>query len=98
MSEHGYGRYTTGCRCDVCREAKATYMRAKRSAWRTKRQTAEADGQGRHFVPGITHGVSGYQDHGCRCWTCRVAKSAAYLRETRREQAAHRHRVDPTDV
>lgn len=28
---HGYGPYTNGCRCDVCKAAKADYQRAKRA-------------------------------------------------------------------
>lgn len=32
MSEHGYGPYTRGCRCEVCREAKRQYVAARRAA------------------------------------------------------------------
>ena len=88
MAEHGYGRYSNGCRCDVCRSAKTDYMRRKRITGRAKRRAAEADGHGRHFVPGITHGISGYQDHQCRCRTCLAAKSEAWFRESRRMGAA----------
>lgn len=34
---HGYGRYSRGCRCDICKAAKAEYMRRKR-----RRATATA--------------------------------------------------------
>lgn len=74
---HGYGRYTRGCRCDVCRFAKAAYMRAKRVTGKRKRQLAQANGEGYHFVPGITHGISGYSDSSCRCPECCSAKREA---------------------
>lgn len=76
MTEHGYGPYTRGCRCDVCRAAKADYMRRKRAVAAEWRALAEADGWGRHFVPGITHGYAGYQDWHCRCAVCRAARAA----------------------
>ncbi len=75
MSEHDYIRYTRGCRCDECRAAKAAYMREKRAHWARKRRLSEADGAGRHFVAGITHGYSGYQDHSCRCEVCCASRA-----------------------
>lgn len=65
MTRHGYGAYTNGCRCEVCRRAKAAYMRLKRAA--------EPTGH----VEGITHGYAGYQDYKCRCDICRTAKYRA---------------------
>lgn len=32
MTTHGYGAYTRGCRCEVCREAKRAYIAARRHA------------------------------------------------------------------
>ena len=81
--EHGYIPYTHGCRCDTCREAKAAYMREKRARSARKRKLAAAGG-GRHFVPQTQHGISGYQNHGCRCDDCCAAKSTAGMRESRR--------------
>lgn len=72
MSDHGYVPYTRGCRCEVCRNAKSTYMRAKR---RRARRVRESVG-GRLFVEHIRHGTAGYKDHSCRCEVCRAAKSA----------------------
>lgn len=67
---HGYGRYTRGCRCEVCRFAKAAYMRTKRISSGRRRRLVQATGEGYHFVPGITHGISGYTDFNCRCPDC----------------------------
>lgn len=86
MSAHGYGRYTRGCRCEICRTAKADYMRARRVTSREKRVAAEADGWGDHFVPGITHGIGGYDNFSCRCVSCRAAKRE---KDKRRRGAAY---------
>lgn len=83
MSEHGYGRYSSGCRCEICRAAKSTYMRERRGRAGAIRELSEASGWGRNFVPDAAHGISGYQDSGCRCETCRSAKAAASARESR---------------
>jgi hypothetical protein len=87
VSEHGYGPYTRGCRCDVCRAAKAEYMRARRVTGQAKRAAAESDGWGRHFVPDITHGIGGYDNFSCRCSICCSAKRAAGRRQYRRQVA-----------
>ena len=83
-TKHGYGRYTNGCRCDVCTEAKAAYMRAKRS----KSQQVPGgliNDKGRYVAPIDKHGtIHGYQQHACRCFDCTAAKSAA----TKRQYAA----------
>lgn len=71
---HGYGGYTRGCRCEVCRAAKRAYMRHKRRAASLRRRQA---GNPRAFVAeGITHGTyAGYTDAHCRCNLCAAAKS-----------------------
>lgn len=84
---HGYGGYTRGCRCGVCRAAKAEYVRGRR---RRARQVAArfTDGSGRHLARGITHGtVSGYEEAGCRCQPCTSAISAKRLVEHHRQRA-----------
>lgn len=79
---HGYGRYTLGCRCDVCGEAKTAYTRGRRARARARRDAARAAGL-EYIAPGITHGLYGYQAHACRCLTCKLANaqsSAKYRR------------------
>lgn len=80
---HGYGRYSDGCRCEVCCEAKRTYMRARRQKAAARRELAAAGG-GYHFVPNITHGRSGYNEFSCRCPVCRDAKNGSDRRRVRR--------------
>ena len=59
---HGYIRYTPGCRCEECREAKADYMAARRAA---------AYDPGHQVPEGIRHGTAfAYEEHGCRCGEC----------------------------
>lgn len=73
MSEHGYSAYTHDhCRCEVCRQAKADYVRARRAAGR---QVAQ---------PGVRvddlkrHGTRfGYEERGCRCDECVGARHAS---------------------
>ena len=66
MSPHGtYARYSRkpGCRCQSCRNAKAAYMRIRRSA-----------GTSGSF----THGTrNGYEENRCRCTKCSEAHSRA---------------------
>jgi hypothetical protein len=85
MIEHGFTRYGYGCRCEVCRAAKAAYMRKRRAAARERRVAAEAASGSRYVAPGISHGLSGYQDHGCRCFVCRLSNADS--------SAQHRKRV-----
>lgn len=73
---HGYVPYTRGCRCPICRGAKAAYMRASRAKASRRRRLVQVDGAGRNYVEGIVHGYGGYQNHHCRCDECRAAKSA----------------------
>lgn len=68
--EHGtYARYAgtptrPGCRCAPCRHAKAAYMADKRTRGLPK-------GDRRHGTR------NGYDNFGCRCLKCGLAKSAA---------------------
>ncbi len=73
---HGYGGYSRGCRCDECRTAKAEYMRARRA---TARRLADrfTDDAGAHFVPDVTHGRVGFEEHGCRCPQCVEARRSS---------------------
>ena len=81
MSEHGYNQYTYGCRCEVCREAKATYMRAKRAEARS-RVADLISSKGRYLAPIARHGtIHGYADHKCRCFDCSEAKAQADARQ-----------------
>lgn len=72
--EHGYNRYTYGCRCGICRDAKSAYMRDSRERRRRARRLVQARGVGRNYVDGITHGYYGYVDAFCRCDVCTAAK------------------------
>jgi hypothetical protein len=75
-ADHGYGRYTSGCRCDVCKAAKVTYTRDRRAQARTRRDAARAAGR-EYVATDITHGLYGYQTHKCRCFTCKLANAQA---------------------
>lgn len=82
-TEHGYNAYASGCRCEVCRDAKAAYMREARARrWRTLR-LVRTHGTGRNFVDGITHGYSGYQNYACRCAICTAASSERHAGRAR---------------
>lgn len=75
-AEHGYGRYTMGCRCDVCAAAKVTYTRDRRARARARRDAARAEG--REYVAAVVkHGLYAYQNHSCRCLTCKLANAQA---------------------
>lgn len=89
MSEHGVRQYSYGCRCEACRAAKSAYVRARRAKAREARLAAEAEGR-RHVVEGIKHGIGGYKDFSCRCFTCRLAsaESSALYRKRRAEKGA----------
>jgi len=64
--QHGYVGYTHGCRCKICRKAKADYMTSRRNAAYLND----------HEVPeNIRHGTAfAYQEHGCRCEPCVTAE------------------------
>ncbi len=82
IQQHGYGPYTQGCRCEVCRQAKAAYMQSKRARARSARTASPSDAV---FIADVrAHGISAYQDQQCRCGPCLLAKSEAGKRETRR--------------
>jgi hypothetical protein len=70
---HGYGAYTHGCRCRVCKAAKAAYMRARRTAAYIAGPVVVDD-------PNVAHGRSTYEERGCRCTWCVGAMRAAWAR------------------
>ncbi len=75
--EHGtYSAYArrNGCRCAACRAAKAAYVRESRKRAGMARVKADLAGK-THGVRGIAHGLSGYQNHACRCEVCCTVKS-----------------------
>lgn len=89
-SGHGYGPYTNGCRCDVCRQAKADYQREKRHAAaavsegmpRLDRTDLLGTADGRFVAPFVTHGTAhAYKDNGCRCLPCTDAATEKRARE-----------------
>lgn len=82
MTAHGYVCYTTGCRCLICKAAKAAYMRERRAVATGLRLAAEAAGEV-YVAVGIAHGISGYSDAKCRCRLCRRAWKAAAVRRRR---------------
>lgn len=90
MAEHGYIRYTRGCRCEVCRAAKADYMRARRAEARGQAQVhtfwakqggAWGDGAIRHVANVANHGTRfAYEERGCRCLECSRARATSDAR------------------
>lgn len=82
MSAHGYGKYTQGCRCGVCREAKRLYERKRRAE-----RLASGD---------LHHGTRHGYDSGCRCVDCRIARIKAYYRNPGEYKPKGEHR--PSDV
>ena len=63
---HGYGGYTQGCKCGICRAAKAAYMAKRR---------AEALRATDKVIEGIRHGTRyAYEERGCRCDVCMAAQ------------------------
>lgn len=76
----GYNEYE--CRCGKCRYA---YTRDYRQKEELRRQRAASARQARKLAkqerlaamdPAL-HGITGYEDYGCRCATCREAKTQA---------------------
>ena len=69
-----YHRYTRGDRGDEARAAKRVYMRLRRARATARRLEFEARYPGqRYIVDGITHGIGGYCNEGCRCRTCNIS-------------------------
>lgn len=65
-------RYKNGCRCQACRDAYAAHMRQRRADAR------EAADSGTPLPPGFRHGTRyGFEERGCRCTPCRVARNSS---------------------
>jgi len=72
VQTHNYNGYAAGCRCDVCKAAKAAYMRDRRTPDRERNSS-------------FTHGTrAGYEEHRCTCTKCRTAHLASDRRYTGR--------------
>jgi hypothetical protein len=84
---HGYGRYTMGCRCQVCTTAKVAYTKRYRQRSRQLRDAARAQGV-EYIAQGIKHGLSGYQAHSCRCPVCKLANADSSMRYRARKALA----------
>ena len=78
FTRHGYTSYCDGCRCEVCRKAKAGYTRQRR---RNALLNTDPDP-----VPGITHGRFGYEERGCRCDVCVGARREMWRKVDRRRR------------
>ena len=63
------------CRCERCRAAWTAYVTLYRLPGVTQRRAAQERGETYVTAKGITHGLTGYQSHSCRCDVCRRAKS-----------------------
>ena len=76
---HGYGPYSRGCRCAVCRAAKAAYMRERRAAGTALLRAAQTrQNTLRPVSRTARHGTrAGYEEHGCRCKSCRLVHNAS---------------------
>ena len=81
MSEnHGYGPYTNGCRCEICRKAKAAYSARARAAGRENARAGR-------YPSGVTHGSrSAYEERGCRCEKCCARQLARHRADAKRRQ------------
>jgi hypothetical protein len=67
MSDHGYGSYSHGCRCQVCKDARAAYSRNQRAEAARRARPGQS-------VEGVKHGTRrAYKDRGCRCEQCVTA-------------------------
>jgi hypothetical protein len=77
VTNHGYGAYASGCRCDVCRKAKAEYMSKRRKAAVAARKAGDPMGS-------VKHGTRyAYEERGCRCSSCSEAHSRSDKRVKR---------------
>lgn len=85
---HGYVSYTRGCRCDVCRAAKAAYMSTRRAQGRSVSQDFAArypTARLSTLPDGVSHGTrSAYDERGCRCPECSAARADSDARYARR--------------
>lgn len=70
--------YVSGCRCECCRAAHASYARQRQARLRSVGGNLAA-GDTRHGT------VNGYSNHACRCEPCKTAW-AAYCRNRRAER------------
>ena len=105
MSTHGYGAYSTGCRCEVCRSAKAAYMRERRAAgrdaaraatdaatWsgpRGARAVAAETGARRYVSPVAQHGTRAGYEE-CGCRCFDCTDAATRARARERARAKER--------
>lgn len=91
-TDHGYLNYTYGCRCTICRKAKADYVRARRAAGRHTAQVYAAVTGQRHIADTATHGTRyAYEELGCRCQPCTTARTTSdrkYRQTSSQERAA----------
>lgn len=85
---HDYTNYTYGCRCPICRQAKADYMRARRAeASATARRNSTPIS--RHIADTPTHGTRyAYEERGCRCQPCTAARTDSDRRYRQDRSAA----------
>lgn len=68
---HNYNAYSRGCRCPVCRDAKAAYMRERRREATSRARPGVA-------VEGVLHGTrAAYEEGGCRCDSCMRAEQSS---------------------
>ena len=80
---HGYSGYRTGCRCEVCRDGRRTYMADWRAGVRRRKERQ--------------HGTLRMYQTGCRCEPCKETKRAqarswrARVRQVGLEPGDRRH-------
>lgn len=87
--DHGYNRYTHGCHCEVCTEAKRERQKAYRAEKKRRLTWQQTFGSGgRHFVAGIKHGYAGYVESFCRCDVCTAARHDQQRTEYARRKKA----------
>jgi hypothetical protein len=65
-------------------------MREYREEARKALRLVKTKGTGRNFVPGITHGYNGYQNHACRCMVCTDERARRDLRRNLRRRSVAR--------
>lgn len=85
MTECRGGRYSAGCRCELCRATAAARAKKYRKNRRRRREGSD-----------FAHGTTGYREWGCRCDVCTDAAQAdrdVYRRSHRRVIARNAGRV-----